>query len=210
MLALAYVSADRRPAVDALFRLDAALGAVLSQSREPMIARIKLAWWREGLERLDTASPPSQPALETLAREVLPRGVTGAELSGLEEGWAVLLEERELGPAELEAYASARGGRLFRLAANLLGEAASEREEEGGRAWALADLARRSSKKGEAEAALRLAGAHAPSYWPTALRPLGMLAMLARRDAERGAEAIEPVAAPGRAFRMLRHRLTGR
>ena len=48
ILALSYVPARRRAAVEALWRLDAALGAALGGGSEPRIARITLAWWREG------------------------------------------------------------------------------------------------------------------------------------------------------------------
>ncbi|HEX8534003.1 MAG TPA: hypothetical protein VF662_07535, partial [Allosphingosinicella sp.] len=53
-LVLTYVPAARRAAVGALWRLDVALGAVLAGGREPMISRIKLAWWRDSLVKLDS------------------------------------------------------------------------------------------------------------------------------------------------------------
>src|SRR5687767_12959413 len=87
VLALSYVPAARRAAVGALWRLDAALGVVLSAGRESMISRIKLAWWRDSLERLDTERAPAEPVLQAVAEHVLPAGVTGAELAAMEEGW---------------------------------------------------------------------------------------------------------------------------
>src|SRR3546814_21200061 len=50
-LALSYVPAKHRPAVEALWRLDAALGAVLAGGREPLIGQFKLVWWRGALEK---------------------------------------------------------------------------------------------------------------------------------------------------------------
>src|SRR5687768_18513690 len=85
-LALSYVPARRRSAVGALWRLDSALGAALAGGREPMISRIKLAWWREALERLDRERAPAEPGLQELAEHVLPAGVGGAELAGMEGG----------------------------------------------------------------------------------------------------------------------------
>src|ERR1700760_3804181 len=66
-LALAYAPARARPALEALWRLDVTLGAVVARAREKMVARIRLAWWREALERLDAAPPPAEPLLEALA-----------------------------------------------------------------------------------------------------------------------------------------------
>jgi phytoene synthase len=212
-LALAYVPALHRPAVEALWRLDAALASVLSTGKEPLISQIRLAWWREALETLDSDGAPSEPVLRGLAAHVVPAGISGAELSAMEAGWAVLLSAEPLSEADLALYASARGGLLFRHTARLLGEASPEPAvEAGGAAWALIDLARHSTDAADAEAAAAAAaaGAAQPSRWPPRLRPLGMLAALARRDAEPGRPRWEPQGAPPRMLRMLRHRLSGK
>lgn len=208
-LALAYVPAARRAAVEALWRLDLALGSVLATGREPMIGQIRLAWWRESLEKLDRERPPVEPVLQALAAFVLPAGVTGAELAAMEEGWSVLLAPDPLGADDLARYAAARGGLLFRHSARLLGAAGGTEPERAGEGWALVDLARHSADAGDVEAAIAAARERAaPFRWPSRLRPLGMLAALARRDAA-AAPAWEVQGAPGRMLRMLRHRITG-
>lgn len=126
----------------------------------------------------------------------------------MEEGWAALLSDGALTERELDDYAAARGGRLFRHTARLLGDPDFP-VEPGGRLWALADLARHSSKGDETKAAIVLARAQAAVKWPRALRPLGMLAALGRRDVERGAGTWERQGSPARMLRMIRHRLTG-
>ena len=208
VLALSYVPARRRAAVEALWQLDAALGDVLAGGREPLISRIKLAWWRETLEKLDTARAPSEPVLQAVADRLLPAGLTGAQLSEMEAAWAVLLSPEQLAADELETYAHARGGLLFRFTARLLDQEPQRQVERGGEAWALIDLARRSAEESDAEAAVAAARARLERHrWPSRLRPLGMLAALAARDTKR--ERWEPQGAPGRMGRMLRHRLTG-
>lgn len=210
-LALAYVPAGRRAAVEALWRLDAALASVLSTGREPLISQIRLAWWRESLEKLDIAPAPGEPVLQALSAHVLPAGIGGAELAAMEAGWAVLLSPDALGPPDLDLYASARGGLLFRYTARLLGEPLpAPGVEAGGGAWALVDLARHSANEANSEAALAAARVPAPYRWPSRLRPLGMLAALARRDSEPGRPRWEPQGAPGRMLRMLGHRVTGK
>jgi 15-cis-phytoene synthase len=209
-LALAYVPASDRPALAALWALDAAFGRALAGGREPLIGRIKLAWWRDSLERLDREPPPGEPALQALARHVLPTGVTGTELGAMEEGWAHLASADPLGEAGLLGYAAGRGGRLFRLSARLLGGEGGEEVGRAGEGWALVDLARRSAGSAEADAALAAARARlGAGRWPRRLRPLGMLAALARRDAEPGRPRWEAPGSPGRMLRLLRHRLTG-
>jgi phytoene synthase len=206
VLALSYVPAARRPALDALFRLDAALGAVLAGGREAMLSRIRLAWWREALEKLDREKAPAEPVLQALAAHVLPAGVAGAELAGMEEGWAVLLSDYALSEEDLDLYAKRRGGLLFAFAARLLGGEG----EAGGEAWALVDLARHSANAPDRDGALAAARARpAPPRLPARLRPLGVLAALARRDAEPERPHWEPQGAPKRMLRMLAHRLSG-
>jgi len=204
-LALAYAPARIRPAVEALWRLDVTLGAVLAGGRERELSRIRLAWWREALERLALEPPPPEPVLQGIAAHGLP----GPELAAMTAGWEELLAEGPLGARALEAYAAARGGALFRHSARLLGFP-DHPVEAAGRRWALVDLARRSADPAEAAAALAAARPGADDRpWPKPLRPLGMLALLAARDSARDGRW-ERQGAPARIARMLRHRLTGR
>lgn len=208
-LALSYVPARFRPAVEALWRLDCAFANAVAGGREPMIARIKLAWWREALEALDRGAPPAEPVLRDIARNVLAAGVSGAELAAMEEGWAALLTDPPLPLDERRTYAEERGARLFALTARLLGAQPDDRVAAAGRAWALADLARRSADPAEAEAALAGIAEPGQGRWPVRLRPLAMLAALARRDSRLGRPGAERPGSPGRMWRMLRLRLTG-
>ena len=212
-LALTYVPTSARPAVEALWRLDVALGAVLAGGREPLISRIKLTWWRDALAKLDLEKAPAEPILEAIARSVLPAGVSGSALSSMEEGWAVLLSQDPLTASDLAGYSAARGGLLFRYSAAILAGGLSPAIEQAGEGWALVDLARHSNKE-DAAASLDLArellAASAGIVFPSALRPLGMLAALARRDVARGIGRFEDHGAPRRMLCMLRHRLTGR
>jgi 15-cis-phytoene synthase len=212
-LALTYVPAERRPALAALWRLDAALGAVLAGGREPLISQIKLAWWRDSLATLDLAPPPGEPVLQEVARHILPRGIKGSQLARMEEGWSILLATDALTASDLDNYSGSRGALLFRHSSQLLGIQVNARVKRAGEGWALADLARHSNEI-DAKAALEAARERlcdvAEQRWPKSLRPLGMLAMLARRDVGRGLENREPQGSPARMIRMLRHRFTGR
>jgi phytoene synthase len=209
LLALSYVAAPRRTALSALWRLDRALGQVLATGREPMISRIKLAWWRESLEKLDRKGAPAEPLLEALAATVIPAGITGAELAGMESAWTLLADAERLGPEELAAYAQARGGLLFLYSARILGASEPEAAAPAGKIWALVDLARHAAEPDEADAAIAEALTHQPRRLPARLRPLGMLAALALRDADPRRPRWEPHGSPGRMLRMLRHRITG-
>jgi phytoene synthase len=212
-LALSYVAAEKREALRALWRLDTAMGAVLAGGREPMLAQIKLIWWRDSLAKLDTALPPGEPVLQEVAARVVSRSIRGEQLARMQEGWSVLLSQDPLTAADLETYAVGRGALLFRYSSSLLGYQLADKVKRAGEGWALSDLARHSN---EADARTALAAAAekladvAAQRWPAPMRPLGMLAMLARRDAERGVGNLERQGAPARMARMFRHKLTGR
>ncbi|WP_309611604.1 hypothetical protein [Sphingomonas sp.] len=129
-----------RPAFDALFGIDEAMAEVVAGASQPALGAIKLTWWREVLVRLDHAPPPAEPRLQAVAAELRPRGISGAELAGTEDGWAALLDEE----IDWERVAT-RGERLFALAGRLLG-ADDAGLADAGRAFALGDAARRGKR----------------------------------------------------------------
>ena len=66
---------DLRPAFEALFQIDAAMGDVVARATQPALGAVKLAWWRERLEELDQGMVPAEPRLRAVAEQLLPRGV---------------------------------------------------------------------------------------------------------------------------------------
>ena len=190
-----YWPVDLRPAFDALFAIDDALGEVVASSTQPALGAIRLAWWRDVLERLDTSPPPPEPRLQAAADELLSRGVSGGELARIAEGWAALFEEQRDAVAIGE-----RGVALFAAGARLLGSDAPQ-VTEAGRYFALADVARRGL------APLLPIPIEALRF-PRAVRPLTALARLAVRDLRHG-EPFEPESTPGRAAALLAHRWSG-
>ncbi len=174
-----------------------------------MISRIRLAWWREALEKLDAAPPPKEPLLEAVAAHLLPSGIAGAGLAQMEAGWSAIVGDQPVTADELALYAKKRGSLLFRFTAQLLGQAEPD-VAAAGEQWSLVDLARHSSERSDVDAALAAARTRRPPRrWPKSLRPLGMLASLALRDLRRGPEQWEEPGSPPRMARMMRHRLTG-
>lgn len=186
-LALAYARRADRAALGALLALDEALAGAVRLGRDPMVRELRLTWWYEALGRLDVAPPPSEPLLQAIAGELLPRGLSGAELAALTDGWDVLLNPDALSEGGLLAYAEGRG-RLFGLAGRLLGSDAPVLAPAG-QGWALAELAARATRAEEAGAAARLAapllGEALRVRWPRPLRPLAMIAGLAAFDLRR-------------------------
>jgi len=192
--------AELRPAFDALFAIDDALAEVVATSTQPVLGAIRLAWWREALERLDASAAPPEPRLQAAARELLPRGISGRNLAALEDGWATLLDEQP----DMKRV-GARGARLFAIGAGLLGTK-DERLDAAGELHAYEQVRRKRLALIERPAEqLQLLAGH---RFSRRLRPLTACARLAARDAKQ-APAIEPEATPGRAAALLSHRLFG-
>ncbi len=198
-----------------LWQLDERMGSIVAAAREPAIGAMRLIWWRDALIRLDDGrSPvPAEPLLAEVARTLLPAGLPGTSLAEIEQGWAALLEAEHPGADEILAHGEARGGPLFALSAALL-DAVPEDVGRAGEGWALADLGHRltdPAARGAARAFAveRLADVEI-ARWPRQLAPLGLLILLARRDAAMPADQLRRQGAPKRLFRALAYRLTGR
>lgn len=193
-----------RPAFDALFALDDRLAEVALGATQPALGAIKLAWWRDQLAALDTQPPPPEPLLVAASSELLPLGLSGADLSNLAEAWSLLLLEPEPGVDGKFRSMGERGPLLFRLAARLLDRGDAGEWADQGCEYATADLARR----GQFDLARSRLG-RLPRQ-QARFRPLTLLWALARRDQQRGGPPFEPEATPGRSWTLLRHRFTGR
>lgn len=180
-LALAYAKRGLRAQWLGLLALDAHLANLLRQSREPMLAQMRLAWWRERLAEPVAQRPRGDPLLDLLA------AWTGHEaaLVALADGWEHLLAERLDGEA-MRGFAAGRAAAFAGLA-ELAGTVTAPAAAAGTR-WALADLAAHLSQSDERAAVL--AAAHAlppePVSLPRTLRPLAVLDGLARRSLARG------------------------
>lgn len=174
---------------------------VVAKATEPALAAIKLAWWGERLGEIDQGKVPAEPRLKAAAAHLLPRGITGEELAAIAPGWATLLDEWPDSSLIAE-----RGAAIFRVAAGLL-RAPEAGLANAGALYSTVDVARRTRNGGVLSDADEMGG---PRF-PRAVRPITALAALASRDLHRYARhGFEREATPGRAWTLLRHRLTGR
>ena len=204
-VALEQLPRDVRPVFAALWNLDLAFADVVSTSSDPRLGAIRLAWWRERLEELDEESAgPAEPRLRAVAQELLPRGISGRQLSELEDAWLPLLEPFPWGEAQARGLAL-RGRILFQIGAQLLGCAADEAERAGA-FWSLADGAQHCSDPSSRDLLVRRAGEALGAIGgrlPRRLRPLTVIAALAAVDLLRDGGGLARLSVA------FRHRLTG-
>ena len=198
---LRLLAADLRPAVEALFQVDAAMGDVVARATQPALGAVKLAWWRERLEELDQGIVPAEPRLRGVVEHLLPRGISGVEIAALEDGWATLLEEQ----VDAQRIAD-RGAALFRLGGRLLGTD-DEKLGGAGAVAALVSVGRRGLPDllDHARMHERPLTRH---RFSRRLRPVTALARLAVRDLKSG-PPFEAEGTPPRLAAMLRHQWSG-
>jgi phytoene synthase len=214
-LALAYAPDDRRDGLATLWQLDERMAGIVAAAREPTIGTMRLIWWRDALIRLDHPGVPvaAEPLLASVAALSGYYGIRGTDLALMEEGWSALLEADNPDEAAIRLHGAARGGHLFVIAGQVLGANANDLAAAG-EGWALADLGHRLRDIQARGVARRLAAERlnqvAIGRWSRSLRPLGLLTLLAKRDAAVGAAIIRRQGAPARILRAAFYGLTGR
>ncbi|MEO6093538.1 MAG: squalene/phytoene synthase family protein [Novosphingobium sp.] len=205
-LALAYAPGSAREPTLALLALDARLAGVVRSAREPMLAQLRLAWWREQLRVPVARWPEGEPLLAALRSWDAERDA----LAALADGFEALTGAAPLPAAAMEQLARARG-QAFAALARLLGvEREAAAAERLGIDWALADIAARLGSTKERQTAVALAKARdwRPAPLSRTLRPLAVLRGLARRAVLRG-ETLDTLP-PGALASVLRVGLLGR
>jgi len=179
-LAVAYAPVATRERWLTMLALDVRLAGVVRGAREPILAQMRLAWWRDRLRDSADKWPRGEPLLAALSCW---DGGHGA-LMGLVDGWEALLGEA---PLPVEAFETWIDGRVAACAA--LGEGA----DSMARGWALGDLAAHLGDAQEQPAVADLIKAHG---WravrlPRKMRPLVVLHGLAART--KGRQGVENI-----------------
>ena len=194
LLSLAYAGAALRPRLELAFALDEALGGILRTVREPMIAQIRLAWWRDQLSALAAGNPSAPEPLLLRIGETLEVSQAKA-LGDLPSAWEHLLED----PLTTEAIARFAEGRAAALAAVFNSPGLTKALSF----WAMVDFASHCSDKGLAADVRREAQAGDPGALSALPRAVRVLAGLARDDLAR--PGVYAPGSPRRAWRAFRH-----
>lgn len=116
-----FAPSDKRRLLFALYAFNRELAHIADMAREPMMAEIRLQWWREALESACEGRPRAHPAAIGLAeifacasppRDLFERLIDARALDSTSAPFADL--------AELEAYADASSASLMRISAHIL------------------------------------------------------------------------------------------
>ncbi|MGH6957286.1 MAG: squalene/phytoene synthase family protein [Caulobacteraceae bacterium] len=136
--------AAARADVIALYAVAHELARARLVASTPLLAEMRLVWWREAVEEMFGEGPVRQhPAAEALARAARSRSLPRAALEAMIEGHIAALEGLPLGEAATLAWAEAVEGETARLAALILDPSApAQAAVPAGRAYGLAVAAR--------------------------------------------------------------------
>lgn len=206
---MAYTPAAQRPKFAAAIELDRELSRIGYRAHEPLTRQIRLAWWRDELERLAQALvkredkpdvgaivPPPSPAPSPVLKAIADaHGAGGVEpdsirlLRDLVDRWEVFWIDDGVDIEGLQGFAEARARALAEYAAP-----PANRENRDGLlgaalAWAQADTAARledEALKAEFVQACQRSIADNPPALPPWARGLAVLGALGRRAIRRG------------------------
>lgn len=173
-LAIAYVPVRFRPAFAWLLQMDNRFADIVRNAREPMIAQIKMAWWREAFGKEPQLRPKGEPLLQMLndVGDIIPL----AALDALASAWEALLGSDHWSQGDLENHAILRAAAVFQTYANWVGSTQDMRPI--GQVWALEVLQRAFPDRVSQGVVVQ-----SPSL-PTAraVRPLSILTMSVRTE----------------------------
>jgi 15-cis-phytoene synthase len=131
-LILPLVPVPARPAVLALWRLDARLAEVAIAGREATLRQIRMRWWAQAIASLTTdGAPAGEPLVGALA-DAAPDIVSDPRLSDWTDAW----EAMTIDPGCVDS-ARQRGHAVFALTATLLGMTSAR--PTAGAIWSLVD-----------------------------------------------------------------------
>jgi len=138
-----FAPADRRPFLFALYAFNHELAHIGEVAREPMIAEIRLAWWRETVEGARAGKPRNHDVARALAETFAANDLPQAPFDAMIDARAFDASPGLFADlTALETYADATSGNLMRLAAHVLGGGNDDLARDAGIAYAIAGLIR--------------------------------------------------------------------
>lgn len=184
-IALAYTPASLLGALGTVAALDGRMARIVAQANEPMLAQMRMAWWRDELKKPADDRPQGDAVLDAIGEHWAGQEVF---LSALVDGWEQVLVDPPIPHQAALAFAAGRAAPFLGLAQASAGSIDPDRILLAARRWALADLAAHVSSQEERDTLLSLASANdgASSRLPRSMRGLAVLEALAQRALRRG------------------------
>ena len=135
----------KRADVIAIYAFSQEMARFALGAREPMVAEIRLTWWREGLDDILAGKPPrGHSVMQALAQAVQRNGLAAAPLEAISDASFTDLDtERFADDAALERYLDGASGAVMALAAAITAGVDAADLRPAAHAWGLLGLIRR-------------------------------------------------------------------
>ena len=133
-----------RADVIAVYAFDSELRRIPQLVTEPLMAEIRLTWWREGIEAIAAGRPPpGHPVLIALAGVVARHPLAGPRLEAMAKARLAALDGVRLDDAAaVDNHVAGTTGGVMALAASILGGGDGQALQPLGKAWWIAEQAR--------------------------------------------------------------------
>jgi 15-cis-phytoene synthase len=152
-IAVGYCPARQRSALTAVLALDHRLSQLVARTSEPMLGQMRLAWWREALQRPAAERPRGDVVLDALSDTWESQCEA---LIGMVDSWEHLLQPDPLDEHAALAFARGRATALVIACGWQEPDAAFASAMTAARVWAIADLAANVSHSEERALLIRL------------------------------------------------------
>jgi phytoene synthase len=188
-LAIAHSPRGLQPRLTSFFAFDQRLARIIAQTTEPMLAQIRIAWWRDTLT-LDPADRPQGDAV----LDALGSHWSGSEDSLIElaNGWEEMLAEPPISADVAKRFVASRIAPILVLGALEEGSKAHRSVNAVAQLWAWADLVLNTTDPDERRAFLAqgLQAAKKSQRLPGQWRGIAVLGALARRSLRKGGQPL--------------------
>jgi 15-cis-phytoene synthase len=134
----------KRPALLALYALNAELERIMAATSEPMACEIRLQWWRDAIEQAAPGVKTGNPVADALSSAILEHDLPRDRLTGMVDArLPILFGDAPADDAALKGFMRETEGAVFGLSCVILGdssEAAKDAANDAGIAYGLTEL----------------------------------------------------------------------
>ena len=118
-----FAPGPKRPALYALYAFNAELAHIAAAAREPMVAQIRLQWWRDAIELVAPGMKTGNPVADALAATILAHNLPRDRLTGMIDAHTPGISgDSPANVQDLRSSLQETEGAVFELAALVLGD----------------------------------------------------------------------------------------
>jgi len=139
-----FAPGSKRPALLALYAFNAELAHIAAAAREPMVAQIRLQWWRDAIELVAPGMKTGNPVADALSSAILAHNLPRDRLTAMIDARTPEISgDPPVNLQDLRSSLQETEGAVFELAASILGDGSEAGKEAGAHAGLAYGLSQR-------------------------------------------------------------------